>query len=91
MPPLAFRLDTQLTRVPAAPVTTRFWGPRGVRTDAVVSTLPNLTLVPMPELYLDRLQMTPRARGGVRAAVRVGGPLPFRARPGTFVLEPDEE
>jgi hypothetical protein len=91
MPALAFREDTQLTKLPPVDVTARFWGPRGAGTAAVVSTLPKLMLVPEPELYLDHLQVAPDTRGAVRVALRVGGELRFRAGAGDFALEHDEE
>ncbi len=90
MTALAYREDTQLARVPPAPATARFWGPRGAPSDAVVSTLARLTLVPAREVHVDRLLLTPASQGGVRAVIRVGEALQFRAGPGDFVLEPHE-
>jgi len=91
MPPVALPLHTQLMDVPSPPAMVRFWSPSGSRTVAAVSTLPTLTLVAEPELHLEHLRVTPSARGGVRAEVRVGAAMEFRAGPGDFILDHDEE
>lgn len=91
MPPVALPVDTQVMNMPSPPAIVRFWSPGGARTVAAVSTLPKLTAVPEVELRLDYLRVALPARGAVRAAVRVGEALPFRAGAGDFVLDDDEE
>lgn len=91
MPPVALPMDTQLTNVPTPPAMVRFWSPGGSSTVRSVSTLTRLTQAPETELYVDRLQMPPARTGGIRAEVRIREALQFRAGPGDFVLDHDEE
>ena len=91
MPPVALPVDTQLTSMPSPPAMVRFWSPGGSRTVTVVSTLPKLAAEPEAELRLEYLRAALPARGAVRAVVRVGDALPFRAGAGDFVLDHDEE
>ncbi|MBI2388482.1 MAG: hypothetical protein HYV09_02595 [Deltaproteobacteria bacterium] len=69
----------------------RFWNPSGSTTVAAVTTLPRLSLVTQPELYMERLQVSPATQGSVRAHVRIGAPLQFQAGPGDFILDHDDE
>jgi len=91
MPPVALPPSTQLTNLPEPPAMVRFWSPLGSSTVAAVSTLPRLSVTPEVELRVERLRVPPPAKGAVRMAVRVGGPLQFRAAPGAFDLSDDEE
>lgn len=91
MPPVALPVDTQLMNVPSPPAMVRFWTPSGSTTVAGVTTLPKLSLVAQPELYMERLQVSPPTQGGVRAQVRLGAPLQFQAGSGDFILDHDEE
>jgi hypothetical protein len=89
--PVALPIDTQLMNVPSPPAMVRFWTPSGSTTVAGVTTLPKLSLVPQPELYMEQLQVSPPTQGGVRAQVRLGAPLQFQAGSGDFILDHDEE
>jgi hypothetical protein len=57
-----------------------------------VTTLPALTEPPPePELNLDHLQLSPTASGAVKARIKIGKRLEFRAGDGDLVLDRDDE